>query len=433
MIRFLWLKLSTYLRERLWLRPAVFGVLAVVGVMVAGAADLVVTLPFEAKIDIETIRGLLTILASAMLSVATFSVSVMLAAQVAAISASTPRAFTLVVADTRSQQAISTFIGAFVFSIIAIIGLNLGYFQNSGRTVLFLITVTMFVWVVATLIFWIDHVARLATVQSTIGKVTDRVTDRLLLHMSAPGRGATPVHDKAGPPSGAIPVSSSRAGTVIFVDTEGLDDIARANGLAIHLDVRPGELVATGAPLAHLKADEETSEEGREQLKGLVGLSEKISGLIRIGSDRHECDDPVLAVRILSEIADRALSPGVNDPGTAMDILDALLHAFDKAARQAESQTEKPMSSRVFMPVAGTEAILNAAFAQTARDGAGLVEVAEHLQKVLATLGRSMPAAWRGAIRVQSERALARAEKALTLPDDIERVRRAAEQVVNGA
>lgn len=429
MIRFLWMKFSNYLRERLWLRPAAFGVLAVIGVILAGIADDTVDLPFISNVDADTIRGLLSILASAMLSVATFSVSVMLAAQVAAISASTPRAFTLVVADSRSQQAISTFIGAFVFSIIAIIALNLGYFERSGRTVLFVITIMLFVWVVGTLAFWIDHVARLATVQSTIAKVTDHTTRHLVLHMTQPGRGATPVHDQAGPPSGSVAVASPLAGTIIFIDTDALAEIADDHALSIHLDVRPGELVAYGAPLAHLKSDGTGRENEKEEAERLSSHHDRIARLIRIGTDRHECDDPVLAVRILSEIADRALSPGVNDPGTAMDIMDALLHAFDRAAREAAKTGEKPAAPRVYMPVVQPETILNAAFGQTARDGAAHVEVAEHLQRILATMQRSLPASWGNAIREQSDRALARAEGALTLPDDLDRVKKAAAQI----
>ncbi|WP_322990703.1 DUF2254 family protein, partial [Hoeflea sp.] len=156
-MKFHYKSLKAYLSEQLWLRPAVFGIAAVLSVVVAIGVDRWISLPFDFSIREQTIRSLLTIMASAMLTVATFSVSVMLAAYVAAISSSTPRAFSMVVSDSSAKQAISTFIGAFTFAVVGLIGLNVGVFQSSGRIVLFFTTLWVFVWVVGTLIFWIDQ------------------------------------------------------------------------------------------------------------------------------------------------------------------------------------------------------------------------------------------------------------------------------------
>ncbi|MDZ7602865.1 MAG: DUF2254 family protein, partial [Hoeflea sp.] len=219
-LKFFYNALQDYLAERLWLRPALFGVVAVLVVALASGVDQIIGQPFAFDIKKETINDLLSIMATAMLTVATFAASVMLAAYVAAVSASTPRAFSIVVADSTSKQAISTFISAFTFSVVGLIGLNVGFIQSTGRILLFFATLCVFTLVVVTLIYWIDHVARISTVQSTIDKVSRRATDMLARHLSHPGHGGTPVYVTAAPPEGALAILSMFTGTVQFIDVE---------------------------------------------------------------------------------------------------------------------------------------------------------------------------------------------------------------------
>ena len=417
-MRFLYNSFKDYIDERLWLRPALFGVIAVCTVILAMGFDQFFKLPFDFKVDESTIRGLLTIMASAMLTVATFSVSVMLSAYVAAVSSSTPRAFSIVVADSTSKQAISTFIGAFTFSVVGLIGLNVGAFQSSGRIVLFFTTLWVFIWVVGTLIYWIDHVARISTVSSTISKVADRAKDMLAHHLNHPGHGGTPVFANTLPSEGALPVLSRFTGTVQYIDVDALSALAKEANVTVHVAVRLGDLVGKGGTIAWVCDS------------GLNRVSEeaqgRISGAVRIGQSRHRSEDPVLAMQTLSEIADRALSPGVNDPGTAKDILDALVQVFSEASATSDKAGTSRQDPRVLVPIVDPGVVLTAAFEQIARDGAGLVEVAVHLQHALSAIAGCVPAPWMDALREQSARALDRSTAAMTNPHDLARVKAAA-------
>ncbi len=408
------ISLKSYLAERLWLRPAAFGIIAVLTVIVAVGVDRWIKLPFDFSIREETIRSLLAIMASAMLTVATFSVSVMLSAYVAAISSSTPRAFSMVVSDSTSKQAISTFIGAFTYAVVGLIGLNVGVFQSSGRIVLFFTTLWVFAWVVGTLIYWIDHVARISTVASTISKVSERATRILARHMTDPGLGGTPIFANMLPDDDAVPVVAGYTGTVRYLDVAALADLAETSGFKVQVAVRLGDLISSNKVVAWVY-DAAPGAINEESVK-------RIRAAIRIGQSRHRSEDPVLALQTLSEIADRALSPGINDPGTAKDILDALVQVFSDAASATSESGTATQHSRVLVPIIDPDMILTAAFEQIARDGAGLVEVAVHLQRALAAIGPCLPAQWMPALSAQSERALQRSKDAMTNHHDFERV-----------
>lgn len=76
-----------------------------------------------------------------MLAVTTFSLSIMVAAFASASSSGTPRAYQLMMSDDNTRLAISSFISAFIYAVIAKIALGLGYYGPAGRFVLFISTI----------------------------------------------------------------------------------------------------------------------------------------------------------------------------------------------------------------------------------------------------------------------------------------------------
>ena len=98
-----------------------------------------------------------------------------------------------------------------------------------------------------------------------------------------------------------------------------------------------------------------------------------------------------------------------------MTFSDALVQVFrERRQDQQRHPAPPPQHPSVLVPVVEPEIILTAAFEQIARDGAGFVEVAVHLQHALSAIACCVPAIWEVALREQSARALDRARAALT-------------------
>lgn len=127
------------LRERLWVRPLIACILSVAGVLLAHLAD---SIPIDWKIP-EIAQGsvidLLKIIAASMLGVATFAVASMMAAYASTGQSATARAFPLVIADDVSQNALSIFVGTFIFAIVALSATSNDYFGKAGRFTLFVL------------------------------------------------------------------------------------------------------------------------------------------------------------------------------------------------------------------------------------------------------------------------------------------------------
>jgi uncharacterized membrane protein len=152
-----------------------------------------------------------------------------------------------------------------------------------------------------------------------------------------------------------------------------------------------------------------------------------IANAFIVGDDRTFEEDPRFGLVTLAEIAARALSPAVNDPGTAIDITGTLVRLF---ARWVAPVEEAPARfDRVLVPELSLMDMFDDAFTAIARDGAGTVEVGIRLQKALFALASMGDERLRQAAARHAALAVARADQALKLPEERQRIQALASAV----
>ncbi len=311
-IRFFLKRLS----ERLWVKPLAMCALSIAAVFLARTADHTGLGQFVPNITPGSIESLLSAISTSMLVIATFAVGSMVSAYASAGTTATPRSFSLVLSDDVSQNALSTFIGAFIFSIVALVPLKNGYYDQGGRFALFALTLAAFAIVILTFVRWVDRIARLGRLGTTIDKVEAATSVALQRRREVPHLHGIP----AGPDlAGGRPVYGSSVGYVQRVDVSALQAIAEKSGARIRVESLPGTFCAPGRALAYVTAD---------QGDGADIDSARIAKAFRIGKDRTFDEDPRFGLVVLSEIANRALSPAVNDPGTAIEVIGAYVRLF---------------------------------------------------------------------------------------------------------
>jgi uncharacterized membrane protein len=118
------------------------------------------------------------------------------------------------------------------------------------------------------------------------------------------------------------------------------------------------------------------------------------------------------------------LSPAVNDPGTAIDVVGTLLRLFSLWSKPASAAADDALKfDRVEVPEIAVRDMFDDAFTALARDGAGMVEVAIRLQKALHSLATIGDAEMRAAAEYHGRLALKRAGAALDMDEDLAAVR----------
>ncbi len=364
------------INKLLWVKATYFALLAVAAAVASIYLSSLVPLNLSRRIEARTIDTILNILASSMLAVTTFSLTTVVSAYAAATSSVTPRATKLLMEDTTAQNALSTFIGSFIFSLIAIIFLNSGLYDQQGKVVLFLVTLGVIVVIIATLIRWIEHLSRLGRVGDT-SELVEKVAQKALIERAEdPCLGCRPLLDTQDIPESAVLVESDRTGNIQYVDIEKLVQIAADEDMDIFIVKLPGSFVTFSSPLVYAGRPPD-GEARRRLLEAFV-----------IGGERDFEQDPRFGLCVLAEIAARALSAAMNDYGTAIDIINRgvrLLTAYACAERKEEGALD-PRHERVWAPSLSASALFSDIFAPILRTDSRSLLVDIRLMKAFAAL-----------------------------------------------
>ncbi|MEQ8784862.1 MAG: DUF2254 domain-containing protein [Pirellulaceae bacterium] len=192
---------------------------------------------------------------------------------------------------------------------------------------------------------------------ASIAGELDASIDRLFPEKIGYGNAAEEDDDCWRPDSASRPVASSQQGYIQAIDGDELLSVAQRRDLVIFLRKRPGDFLARRMEFAEVWGANEVDDE----------LAAAINEAIVTGITRTPWQDVNCSIHELAQVAVRALSPGINDPFTAMNSIDRLGAALMKLAeRKTPSRFRRDAAGRLRLvanPVTFAEA-LAAAFNQ---------------------------------------------------------------------
>jgi len=275
-------------------------------------------------------RGMLTAIASSMLTVAALAFSLTLAAVTQASGQFTPRIFRNFMRDRANQFALGYFVSVFAFCLIVLRTIRGGDEVKFVPSLAVLTGLILAIGGVLVLIFFIHHIAdslQITTILSNITDETKRSVQKLFpLEMGDP----TTEHEKhemwrAEDVKNWRKIPSRDAGYLQNVDTDGLLEFAAANRILIKMRRGVGQFAGSGATLAEVAPDIATpgwkTDLGGKKIDQICDEIEEFFTL-----DRHRTieKDVGFGIRQIVDIALKALSPGVNDTTTAIGCIDNL-------------------------------------------------------------------------------------------------------------
>ncbi|QDI74737.1 MULTISPECIES: DUF2254 domain-containing protein [Leisingera] len=365
-----------YLRRiarKLWFRVVLISVLSLLALLLAPLAKPLLPDSLSEDFGREAVLPVLTILASGMLAVTTFSLNVMVSAYRTAASMATPRVYRLLLEDTVTHRVLATFVGGFIFSLSGVILFRARYYTPEGALVVFGITIVVVVLIVGAILRWIDHLSGLGSMDHTLRLIESRTRDSMRARLDMPCLGGQR-SDSSDVPADAVAIPASRSGFVRFAGMAQLNELAEEAGTEITLAKAPGEYILRGQPVAWAAA-------------GDNDFCKAASKAIDIGDVRSFDQDPSFGLTLLAETAQRALSPGINDPGTAVEVMGRLGRLLWETMPADEiSSTRKPEFPNVKVPPVTARHLLRCAFPPIARSGSDSPSVMGWMQKTLQEL-----------------------------------------------
>ena len=252
-------------------------------------------------------RTLLGAVASSTIGVAGTVFSITIAALSLAAGQMGPRLLRNFTRDRGNQFTLGAFLGTFSYALMVLRSVRT---QDEGAFVPHLslsVGILLAFVCVGTLVFFVGHMAGRINVDTVIELVSEDIRAALarqLLEVPPAARTALDWRDAAA-------VRDARRGYLQQLDEDGLADWAAAQGATVRMLVRPGDAVFPGGAIA-------------ATMPAVEGAAAAVAGATAVGGQRVGSVGIDYAVRQLVEVAVRALSPGINDPHTAMSVLDRL-------------------------------------------------------------------------------------------------------------
>lgn len=392
-------------RGSLWFIPAWMtlagGILAWLAVgldAIVAATEVPEPIPFLYPGDREGARTLLATVAGSMITVAGVTFSVTVVALSLASSQFGPRLLTNFMRDRGNQLVLGTFIATFLFCLIAL-GSG-GRDPEAGPSVSASLGLLLAVTSLGVLIYFIHHVAssiRAERVIDGVARELERAVERLFPREDDGEENAVEIADPGPDPPGSARVGAGSSGYIQGVDEAALVAVAEAEDVVLRALKRPGHFVVEGEALVVVRGREDLAPE----------LAERIRRAFLLGRQRTQEQDPEYGIHQLVEVAVRALSPGVNDPYTAVSCVDwlgAVLCRIASSPLRPPRRTGSDGRLRLIVDPLTFAGMLAAAFNQIRQCAQTMPAVSIRILETLATVAERTGEAERlAAVRAQGD------------------------------
>lgn len=341
----------------------------------------------------EGTSAVLGCIAASMITLAGVVFSMTLVALSLASTQLGPRLLRNFMRDTTTQAVLGTFIATFLYCLLVLRTVR------RADEVLFVphlsasLGVLLAVVSVGVLIYFIHHVSVsiqaneiVAVVGTELIEGIERMFPENIEQRTEHGTVRIPTE----PPDAALPevfaqeaspLGATRDGYIQFIDTDALVALAVQEDVILRLEQGPGHYVAAGCPLVLIWPGNRLSDQ----------FADRVNAAFALGNQRTSRQDIEFMVNQLVEIAVRALSPGINDPFTAMMCVDHLGSALCRLVRRdmpSPLHHDAQDQLRVITLVVTFSDITDAAFNQIRQYGRSCAAVTIRLLETIAVIAR---------------------------------------------
>ena len=355
-------KLAADIRDSYWAVPAILALAGLISGLLLVWADVRIGTEWLSGTGLlhgsrpEGARAMLSTIAGSTITVAGVVFSVTLAAVTYAAGQHGPRLLTNFARDKGNQVTLGIFIGTYVYCLVVLRTVRSA--SETGRANDYFVpqiavyaALGLALASIAMLIYFVHHVTQTIHINNVIARIGEslvaEVRENAVKEAALGVAGRSVASGAAG-----VSIVSKRAGYVQGIDYAALAALADAQDVRAMVDCRPGDFIDSGRTLITIHA-EAAQRDGDHQ---------KWRTPFTIGSRKTDLQDLQFGCDELNEIATRALSPGINDPFTAIACIDWMGAALSEYDRAMLEVTADPPPSRIAVVARNFDDYLGASF-----------------------------------------------------------------------
>ncbi|MEQ8705929.1 MAG: DUF2254 domain-containing protein [Phaeodactylibacter sp.] len=330
-------------------------------------------------------RSILSTISGAMIGVAGTVFSVTLVALTLASSQFGPRLIKNFMYVRLNQVVLGSYVSTYLYCLLVLNAIQDGGDYVFIPAISILVAILVAVANIILLIVFIHQIAVSIQADKVISDISDFITSQLATLFSEQVGEETEDDDgtdRSAAVSGYIrqvSIKAPKSGYLQYIDNETLLEIITQKNALIELYYRPGGHVVKGLEIGVLYTNEDWDE--AELLR--------IPGQFVIGKTKTSQQDLEYSIQQMVEIAARALSPGVNDPYTAITCIDnltAIMSYLAQAKFPSPYRFDEEENLRVIADAVDFRGVLDTAFNQIRQFSAGNTAVIIRLMEALTTI-----------------------------------------------
>lgn len=334
-------------------------------------------------------RDMLAAIAGSVITVAGVTFSITIATLALASAQYTPRVLRTFMADRANQVVLGTFVGVYAYCLVVLRTIRGGDEGTFIPSIAVLAGFLLALLSVGVLIFFIHHIAsglQASIILDRVRLATERSITRLFPEEMGSGVDEEAERALAAQSAGKLEwrvVPATNTGHVQTVDAGGLLSFAREHALVVRMERAVGDFVTAGTPLVSIARSGTDTDIAGE-------LTRSVNSLFTINAYRTVEQDVAFGILQISDIALKALSPGINDTTTAVSCVDHLgaLIAMLAGRRTAPPERGEDQHLRVIAAAPEFATLVSLAFDDIRRNAEGNVTVLGRLLDAIETASR---------------------------------------------
>ncbi len=372
-----------------WGVPALYAAVAIVSGLTIPRLESRIFPEFVSPMSISSAIAIYSSVASGMLALTGIVFSLTFVMVQFSSTAYSPRLVLWIARDPVMSHALGIFTATFLYGVAALAGVDR---SGSSRVPFFSVCVELAL-LVASVGMFIALIHRIGLLQVNRMLVFTGDQGRKVISTIYPSFGSTVSITKPDDfdcmPRIQTLIHHGGPRSIQAVDVAALVNLAKASDAMIEIVVAVGDTVVELTPLLHVCGTRESIPE------------DKLRSGIEVGNERTFEQDPKYAIRLLVDIAIKALSPAINDPTTAVQALDQiedLLLRLGQRDLEIGSYRDSDGKLRLVVPFPTWDDLLRLAFDEICFYGATSVQVMRRMNALIADLCRAVPKERRSAL-----------------------------------
>ncbi len=387
-MRLFWLRERT--RTSLWFVPAACVLFSILLALLLGLVDRHVEAGWLNEVtfkgDADNAQTFLTTISTSMITFTGLVFTITIVVLQLASQQLSPRILRIFLRDRMSQLSLGVFVGTFTYSMFVLRGLRPGEDMATVPNISITAGFGLVLLSIGFFVAYIHHISqsiRIGYLAEALALETDEAIAEIYDHPEPP----EPVQTPSSPPVQVL--TAGGRGVLAAMDRDSLVEVARRHGAVIKVLPALGDFVPSGSPVLQVFG-ERVPEDTKEHLA--------------LARERTMAQDPAFGFRQLVDIGQKALSPAVNDPTTAVQSIDVMHDLLRKLATLPFPHGQRSDADgelRLIFPVMTWEAYVHLACDELRHYGVGSLQVIRRLRGMLEDLLEVAPVKRRPVIEKQ--------------------------------